>query len=410
MQKLKYAFWSKKHFFFIFPALVIALVAGILTYSSQADNHTTVAAQALTNISVQPLPDDSTNVFNAARAKTGVAKGVNMPKSGSPTSGTSKVLSSSGSGAPDATVTASQGAAPTVSNRQALYANPTSNVASQGRNWSATHPSDSAVINRLAATPMANWFGDWNGDIQAATNSYVSAATSAGQVAVLVAYNIPERDCGSYSSGGAASASAYQAWIRSFAVGIGQRTAIVIVEPDALAGMDCLNSTDQQNRLQLLSYAVTTLRSQTRAAIYLDAGNPTWQSITTISARLRAANVAAATGFSLNVSNFQTTASNISYGTALATNLGGKHFVIDTSRNGNGPASGADAWCNPSGRAFGNLPTLQTGATDVDAYLWIKNPGESDGSCGAVEGGTTAPAAGVWWPQYALMLAANSGW
>ena len=56
-------------------------------------------------------------------------------------------------------------------------------------------------------------------------------------------------------------------------------------------------------------------------------------------------------------------------------------------------------------------------ATDtglVDAYLWVKVPGESDGSCNrSVSGSTTDPewggivdpAAGAWFPQQALQLA-----
>src|SRR5664279_2548897 len=62
--------------------------------------------------------------------------------------------------------------------------------------------------------------------------------------------------------------------------------------------------------------------------------------------------------------------------------LGGVHYIIDTSRNGLGPApDGALNWCNPPGRALGALPTAVTAGTHSDAYLWIKRPGESDGAC-----------------------------
>ncbi|SCF71261.1 endoglucanase, partial [Streptomyces sp. MnatMP-M27] len=76
------------------------------------------------------------------------------------------------------------------------------------------------------------------------------------------------------------------------------------------------------------------------------------------------------------------------------------------SRNGNGPAPGKNdpqAWCNPKGRALGETPTVATGDKAIDAYLWIKRPGESDGTC---KGG---PTAGRWWPRYALDLARNVG-
>ena len=67
-------------------------------------------------------------------------------------------------------------------------------------------------------------------------------------------------------------------------------------------------------------------------------------------------------------------------------------------RNGAGPAPGDD-WCNPSGRALGDRPTAATGDRLVDALLWVKRPGESDGAC---NGG---PPAGEWWADYALGLA-----
>ena len=220
-------------------------------------------------------------------------------------------------------------------------------------------------------------------------------ASSAGKVAVLVAYNIPDRDCGGYSQGGANNSSDYINWIGAFARGIGDRSAVVILEPDALAGLDCLSSSDQSAREQMLSSAVSVLKSNSNTKVYLDAGNPTWQSTQTMATRLEAANINQADGFSLNVSNFQTTDANVSYGEAISQQVGGKHFVIDTSRNGNGSNG---QWCNPAGAHIGNTPTTQTGNSLVDAFLWVKIPGESDGTC---NGG---PAAGTWWPQYALSL------
>ncbi len=77
--------------------------------------------------------------------------------------------------------------------------------------------------------------------------------------------------------------------------------------------------------------------------------------------------------------------------------------VIDTSRNGNGSATGGE-WCNPAGRALGNTPSVSSGQPLIDAYLWIKAPGESDGTC---NGG---PSAGGWWADYALGLAQRAAY
>jgi endoglucanase len=143
-------------------------------------------------------------------------------------------------------------------------------------------------------------------------------------------------------------------------------------------------------------------------------------------------------------------ASNMSGNSVVATT----HFVIDTSRNGTGsnsmtayeqapydqsPATVGTLeggnWCNPPGAGLGLRPTASTGVLLVDAYLWIKTPGQSDGQCdaGASGGGprtwdysaytqagwpadaahqalfdplwgTYDPAAGAWFPQQALQL------
>jgi endoglucanase len=91
------------------------------------------------------------------------------------------------------------------------------------------------------------------------------------------------------------------------------------------------------------------------------------------------------------------------YGGQLSRLIGGKHFIVDTSRNGLGPAPDG-SWCNPSGRALGERPTTATGDPLADAYFWIKRPGESDGTC---NGG---PAAGQWWGDYALGLAKRAAY
>jgi endoglucanase len=82
--------------------------------------------------------------------------------------------------------------------------------------------------------------------------------------------------------------------------------------------------------------------------------------------------------------------------------VGGKPFVIDTSRNGRGPGSGG--FCNPAGTGLGEPPTATTGDPLVHAFLWVKRPGESDGACGECAG----TPAGQFCRSYALQLATNS--
>lgn len=271
-----------------------------------------------------------------------------------------------------------------------FYVDPDSSARRQILAWNSTRPADALALEKIALQPAARWLGDWVDDIRLSVDGYVTDATAAGTLPVLVAYNIPNRDCGQYSAGGTATSAEYRAWITGFAEGIGARSAIVILEPDATA-TDCVS----EDRLSLLADAVRILKTQPHTVVYIDAGHDDWIPVATMAARLKAAGVGDADGFALNVSNFYTTEENTAYGTAVSNLIGGKHFVIDTSRNGNGWSG---EWCNPTGRRVGTNPTTDTGNTLVDALLWVKPPGESDGTC---NGG---PEAGVWWAEYALGL------
>jgi endoglucanase len=288
---------------------------------------------------------------------------------------------------------------------QRFYVEPNSQAEQTEREWSAQGRSrEAALIAKIAGQPSAEWFGDWSyghGDTAEDVNWWITAAAAAGTLPVIVAYDLPWRDCGLYSSGGAASATAYRQFIDEMAQGIAGRTAVVILEPDALAELTCLNAEQQASYYSLLSYAVARLAESPAVSVYLDAGQARWRTVATIARRLKKADVARARGFSLNVDHVDTTASERRYGHAIVKALGGGHFIVDTSRNGRGPAARGQ-WCNPPGRGLGSAPTAVTGDPEVDAYFWVKPPGESDGTC---NGG---PPAGQWWPAYALSLAQNA--
>jgi endoglucanase len=175
--------------------------------------------------------------------------------------------------------------------------------------------------------------------------------------------------------------------------------------------------------------------------------------------------------------DLNTSGIDASYASALGSTVPTTHFIIDTSRNGLGPNSMqayagapydqpssvistlvAGGWCNPPGEGLGITPTADTGvmlsSLDsylpgnpplLDAYLWVKTPGQSDGQCDAAGGvrtwddaaytppivgwpsSTSAafqtfdplwslqtnsvftdPAAGAWFSQQALMLAQDA--
>lgn len=363
---------------------------------------------------------------------------------------------------------------------------------------SSGNKADASLIKKMVQTPHAIWFtqGTPKTVMQDVRNT-VERAADKGTMPVLVAYNIPFRDCAQYSAGGATTVAQYQAWIDAFAAGIGTNKAVVLLEPDGLGIIPWYNpfadrddwvtnpnyewcrpaeadpATAAAERFAMLSYAVDRLKANPNTSVYLDGTHSGWLGAGDSADRLIQAGVNRADGFFLNVSNYVVNERLEKYGTwvakcvAFGSNPASwgkgrtewcasqyypasagdfstwaltdqwytnnvesqtwwysesvlKHFVIDTSRNGQGPwtptASYPDPmdWCNPPDRGLGYLPTANTGKALVDAYLWVKIPGESDGECtrGLGDAGETIdpewgridPAAGAWFPEMALDL------
>jgi endoglucanase len=291
-----------------------------------------------------------------------------------------------------------------------------------------------------------------------------------------------------FSAGGATNAADYAAWIDGFANGIGDQPAIVILEPDSLgiipwftpyfsAGPEWCQpaeadpATAASDRFAMVKAAVARLRQQPGVKVYLDATHASWLGVGEAAHRLMLAGIDQASGFFLNVSNYQTTTNSTHYGNWISSCIaytevlgwwdpswcsgqyapdengiyvvnysdahvqdvynsfswgppGTTHFLIDTSRNGQGPwtppaahpAGDPQDWCDPPGRGVGLRPTLSTGKPLLDAYLWVKIPGESDGSCnrwnpaGGIDPvrGSMDPAAGIWFNDMALELVHNA--
>src|ERR1044071_9131659 len=100
---------------------------------------------------------------------------------------------------------------------------------------SSGNKADANLIKTLTQTPQAVWFTQGTPKtVKQDVQNTVSRAADKGQVPVLVAYNIPFRDCAQYSAGGATTVAEYKAWIDGFAAGIGSYKAVVLLEPDGL--------------------------------------------------------------------------------------------------------------------------------------------------------------------------------
>jgi endoglucanase len=366
---------------------------------------------------------------------------------------------------------------------------------------------DAALLAKTETFPRAVWFNSGTpAQVRLQVTHTIAGAAAQRSVPALVAYDVPGRDCAQYSAGGALTEADYDAWITGFASGIGKHPAVVILEPDALGNLpsNCglpasvYPFTDDE-RYAEIQYAVKVLEADPGVSVYLDGTHSAWQSVGTMAQRLLAADVRDTQGFYINVSNYQPTPNLIDYGTWIsdciamvtdpsnpdyqnpsdcasqyypaspsdfstwdlttqwyAAHMDGAHptthFVIDTSRDGQGPdnmqtyanapydqpssvisALAAGNWCNPPGSGLGPRPTTDTGVPLLDAYLWVKTPGQSDGQCDAAGGvrawdysvytqpgwpadaagqslfdplwGIDDPTAGAWFPQQALQLA-----
>jgi endoglucanase len=266
---------------------------------------------------------------------------------------------------------------------QNLFIDPDSNAVRTERAWRSTRPADADQMRKIATQSQADWFVSKQGETW--WRKRLEQIYAAQALPVLALYDIPNRDCGSYNSGvgESANAAAYHAWIDKIIGLIGGRRAVIILEPDALpqALEDwCLSAEQRQGRIAILRETARNLGRHPNIATYMDAGQPHWHGADEMAPALRAAGIEYIRGFSVNVSNFQTTANMIRFGNEISVATGGKHYVVDTSRNGRGPAPG-DEWCNPPGRGLGERPTTNTASPAADAYLWIKRPGDTDGPC-----------------------------
>jgi len=256
---------------------------------------------------------------------------------------------------------------------------------------------------------------------------------------------------------------------------------VAVVEPDSLPNLatnqadpHCGNSATTAAYTQGIPYAITALSSLSNVNIYLDAAHGGWlgwpnnlQSFVKTVTDLGVTNKIR--GFSTNVANYQplgvpcpsvgyclngqnqgaaccqdpcklegqyNPANNeMNYVFELHTSFSASgmdaHFIIDTGRNGvPGMRSNCANWCNIRGAGVGLIPTTTTNGTNVDAYYWLKTPGESDGCtqqlpsgqqcsrfdsfCGSVDsigsanGEPRAPVAGNWFDYQVKMLAANA--
>lgn len=322
-----------------------------------------------------------------------------------------------------------------------------------------------AAASAVARTPTFMWM-DTRAKVPlfAEYLARVDAQNSAGAnppiAMTAVVYDLPDRDCAAAASNGELAianngVALYRGYIDSIATAVRAHPntrVIFVIEPDSLANLvtnlsvaKCSGA--QAAYLECTQYALRTLNLP-NVAMYLDAGHAGWlgwpANITPAAdmfARLYtdSGRPASVRGLATNVANYNawSLSSAPSYTTPNANYDESKYinafspmlesrgfparFIVDTGRNGVQPTQQQQwgDWCNLRGTGFGVRPTTSTGSSLVDAFVWVKPGGESDGTsdtsaarydfhCGASSALTPAPEAGTWFQAYFQQLLQNA--
>jgi len=279
-------------------------------------------------------------------------------------------------------------------------------------------------------------------------------------VVSFVAYDLPNRDCAAKSSAGelAVDRNGEALYRSAFIDPIARALAAypylkiaMILEPDSLANL--ATNLDQPKCVAAanaykhgVAYAISKLHLP-HVAIYLDAAHAGWLGWAGNRAKMgkifkevldEAGGGDMIRGFATNVSNYNVLHGDdgatleptnpcpdeLTYVKELADSLRwagikGRGFIVDTSRNGQaGTRHRWGAWCNIAKAGLGERPRAEP-APLVDAFLWVKVPGESDGTsdksqprfdaeCASPDSATAAPQAGQFFTAHFLDMLAKA--
>jgi cellulose 1,4-beta-cellobiosidase len=326
------------------------------------------------------------------------------------------------------------------------------------------HPADAALLRKVASYPTAIWLS-WIKDTKTLPKYLDDAQKqqdAGGQpvVPVFVVYNIPGRDCNAEASAGElqltpeGEARYQREYIDVIAAAVAAHPKLriaFILEPDSLANLvtNLANPKCQQAEPYYkrgIAYAIAKL-SQPNGFLYLDAAHAGWLGWPKNIAKAvplykevidMAGGPDRIRGFATDVSNYDPVKDptapprvaayppndELGYVEDLAkmlptAGLAGKGFVIDTGRDGRPNVRTAPGnWCNIKGAGLGERPQANP-LPNVDAFLWIKVPGESDGvadpkaprydsNCSSDDATPGAPQAGDMFASYLIDLAKNA--
>ncbi|MCL2543684.1 MAG: glycoside hydrolase family 6 protein [Nocardioidaceae bacterium] len=289
----------------------------------------------------------------------------------------------------------------------------------QGQLKGVTPPTaaQKAQLAKIALTPKTRWFDDTLSDslLKKKVTNTIDSVTEKDPNALVQLATFGMIHTWEY--GRCPRTAPYKAWARAFAAGVraGHAHTAVVVQIDGPLAAKC--AADRS----MVHYTVQQLHAVPDTSIYIEMGSADWPAVVGAkrlpktqvaqSAKLlQMDGVGMARGFALDTSHFDSTGAEITYGSKLVAQLDrlgnkGKHFVIDTSDNGepftgkwfhqhHGAKTALDQAKPCATRssthclALGIPPTddvanakwglssslRNIAAKEVDGYLWIERP------------------------------------
>lgn len=287
-----------------------------------------------------------------------------------------------------------------------------------------------AISSYIARQPIAKWIGpsakrDDDGKAMD-PNSYASmyvtvhdymrrtAAQAPGAMRFVILRRLEQGNCRKYTMqppNGPYGRNTHRQLVNAFADGVRDAAddgyggpVTIVIEPDIMPSIKCtidslparLKRPFLDQRIAEIRYAISKLGPLPDANVYVDGGASDYVGASYLADSLYKVlkGNSPIRGFSLNVTHYDWAGNNFAYGEAVAASLTRRlgrtvHFVISTGRSGGGklPASllrkGFERGCNIPNAGLGPAPTLSTPYSRryLDGFLWLLNPGFSDGNC-----------------------------
>jgi cellulose 1,4-beta-cellobiosidase len=326
------------------------------------------------------------------------------------------------------------------------------------------YPGETATIRKVAQYPTGVWLDSIKSveklPIWLDEAKKEQLETGQPTLIMFVVYDLPNRDCAAKASHGElkVSENGEARYETEFIDPISaqfkahsNQPIVVVLEPDSLGNlatnMDVPKCQEARPAyINSIAYAIKKFDLH-NVSVYLDAAHSGWlgwddnrTKIAKIFQEVlhKAGGPQKIKGFAINVTNY-TPLSNqdgarlepsnpcpneLTYARKLSQTLSmygfkNHNFIVDTSRNGKGGIrDNWGSWCNVHGAGFGERPRADP-EPGIDAYFWIKPPGESDGisdptrprfdeMCASPDAAKGAPQVSDWFESYFLDLVHNA--